>query len=198
MNCQKYISRKLFTRDYKNYDENAFRRQLSLTDWNLLFSNNDLNLSWNAFKDKLQQLVNVYAPLTEKILREKPAPWLTIDIKVAINDRDYCLKVARCTNNKADWQLYCKSRNYVTHAIRKSKANYCKNLLTETSHKPKDFWKNIKKIFPTKQKSDLRPMMIIGGKKTFDKQTIANPFCMFFTTVRSKLQDQVISLQSRI
>ena len=132
------------------------------------------------------------------MIRGKPTPWLTIDTKVAINDRGHYLKVSRRVNSKADWKLYRKSRNYVTYAIRKSKANYCKNLLTETSHKPKDFWKNIKKIFPTKQKSDLPPMMIIGGKKTFDKQTIANPFCMFFTTVRSKLQDQVISLQSRI
>ena len=41
-------------------------------------------------------------------------------------------------------------------------------------------------------------MMIIDDKKTFDKQIIANFFCMFFTTMGSKLQDQVISLQSRI
>ena len=147
---------------------------------------------------KLQQLVNVHAPLTEKIIKGKPAPWLTIDMKVAINGRNHYLNVARCTNNKADWQLYRKSRNYVTYAIRKSKPNYCKNLLTETSHKPKDFWKNIKKFFPAKQKSDLPPMMIIDGKKTFDKQTITNSFCMFFTTIGSKLQDQVISLQSRL
>ena len=86
MNCQKYIPQKLFTRDYKNHDENAFRRELSLTDWNFLFSNNDFNLSWNAFKDKLLQLVNVHAPITEKMIRGKPAAWLTIDIKVAIND----------------------------------------------------------------------------------------------------------------
>ena len=45
MNYQKYFPRKLFTRDYKNYGENAFQRELSLTDWNLLFSNNDFNLS---------------------------------------------------------------------------------------------------------------------------------------------------------
>ena len=128
----------------------------------------------------------------------EPPPWLTIDIKVAINGREHYLKVARRTNNKADWQLYRESRNYVTCAIRKSKFNYCKNLLTETSHnKSKDFWKNIKSFFPTKQKSDLPPMMIIDGKKTFDKQTIANFFCMFFTTIGSKLQNQVISLQSR-
>ena len=40
--------------------------------------------------------------------------------------------------------------------------------------------------------------MIIDGKKTFDKQTIANSFCMFLTTIVSKLQNQVISLQSGI
>ena len=108
------------------------------------------------------------------MIRGKPTPWLTIDIKVAINDRDHYLKVATRWNRKADWKLYRKSRNYVTYAIRKSKANYCKNLLTETSHKPKDFGKNIKTFFPTKQKWDLPPIMIIDGKKTFDKQTIAN------------------------
>ena len=150
MNCQKYIPRKLFTRNYKNYDENAFRQELSLTDWNLLFSNNGFNLWWNPFKDKLKQLVNVHAPLTEKMIRGKPAPWLTIDIKVAINDRDHYLKVAWRTNNKADWQLYHKGRHYVTYGC-KSKANYCKILLTETSYKPKDFWKNIKKFLPTKK-----------------------------------------------
>ena len=51
-------------------------------------------------------------------------------------------------------------------------------------------------FFPTRQKSNLPPMMIIDDKKTFDKQTTANFFCMFFTTIGSKLQ--VISLQSRI
>ena len=80
------------------------------------------------------------------MVRGKPTPWLTIDIKVAINDRGHYLKVARRANSKADWKLYRKSRNYVTYAIRKSKANCCKNLLTETSHKPKDFGKNIKKF----------------------------------------------------
>ena len=72
------------------------------------------------------------------MIRGKPVLWLTIDIKVAINDRDHYLKVARRTNNKADWQLYRKSRHYVTYGC-KSKANYCKNLLTETLYKPKDF-----------------------------------------------------------
>ena len=110
-----------------------------------------------TYHGMLLKIVNVHALFTEKMIRGKSAPWLTTDIKVAINDKDHYLKVARRANDKADWQLYRKSRNYVAYAIRKSKANYCKNLLTETSHKPKDFWKNIKKFFPNKQKSDLPP-----------------------------------------
>ena len=40
--------------------------------------------------------------------------------------------------------------------------------------------------------------MIIDGKKTFDKQTVANSFCMFLTAIVTELQNQVISLQSGI
>ena len=74
------------------------------------------------------------------------------------------------------------------------------NLLQdESSHKPRDFWKNIKKRFPTKTKcNDLPPMMNFEGMKINDKSTIANTFCMFFSTTGSKLQQQVISLHDRI
>ena len=80
------------------------------------------------------------------MVRGKPTPWLTIDIKVAINDMGHYLKVARRANSKADWKLYRKSRNYVTYAIRKSKANYCKNILTETSDKQKVLRKTSKRF----------------------------------------------------
>ena len=40
--------------------------------------------------------------------------------------------------------------------------------------------------------------MIIDSRKTFDKETIANSFCMSLTAIVSKLQNQVISLQSGI
>ena len=71
------------------------------------------------------------------------------------------------------------SSQTIIYAICKSKANYCKKLLTETSHKPKDFWKSIKKFFPTKQKSDLPPMMITDGKKRLINKLLLIPFVCF-------------------
>ena len=87
----------------------------------------------------------------------------------------------------------------VTYSIRQSKARHCRNLLHETAHQPKDFWKNSKKFFPTKQSSkDLPPMMNIDENRTFDKTIIANSFCKFFSTIGTNLQNQVIWLNNRI
>jgi len=94
-----------------------------------------------------------------------------------MNERDYYLKKARRTNAEADWQLYRHSRNSVTYTI----------------GQPKDFWKNIKRFYPTKQKShDLPPMMKVNGKRTLDKTSIAN------STIGLSLQNQTISLRNRV
>ena len=125
-----------------------------------------------------------YAPTKEKVVRGKPTPWLTIDIKKQMHNRDHFLKRARRTNSEVDWSTYRQLRNAVTYAIRQSKARHCRNLLQESSHKPRDFWKNIKNNFPTKTNSnDLPPMMNFEGKKINDKSTIANTFCIFFSTI---------------
>ena len=78
------------------------------------------------------------------MMRGKPTPWLSLEIKNAMNKRDFYLK--RATNDEVDWLLYRKIRNKVTYSIRQSKARYCRNFLHETANQPKDFWKNIKGI----------------------------------------------------
>ena len=195
VHCQKFTPRRIFTRDFSKYDEQGFRREICSKNWKVLLSNVDFNAAWNVFKHELQKIVNKHAPTKEKMVRGKPSPWLTLEIKNAMNERDYYLKTARRTNAESDWLSYRRARNFVTHAIRQSKAHYCRNLLHETSHQPGDFWKNIKKFYPIKQKStELPSMMKIHGERTYDKTTIANSFCNFFSTVGSKLQNQVLPL----
>ncbi len=132
-------------------------------------------------------------------MRGKPAPWLTLDNENTMHTRDHYLKTARRTNTDADWQRYRRTRNAVTYSIRQAKAQYCQNLLQETSHQPKDFWKNIKKIFPSKQKSrELPSMMKVDGEKILEKTTIKNSFCQLFSTIGSNLQRKTRSLHNRI
>ena len=144
MHCQKFTPRRIFTRDFSKYDEQGFRCEISSKNWNALLSNVDFNAAWNVFKHELLKIVNKHAPTKGKMIRGKPSPWLTLEIKNAINERDYYLKTARQTNAESDWLSYCRARNFVTHTIRQLKACYCRNLLHETSHQPRDFWKTLK------------------------------------------------------
>eukprot|EP00795_Rhopilema_esculentum_P010307 gene10307-19005_t len=129
------------------------------------------------------------------MIRGKPSPWLTLEIKNAMDERDYNLKTARRTNAEADWLSYRRARNFVTHTIRQSKARNCRNLLHETCYQPRDFSKSIKKFYPIKPKSTELPSMIkIHVERTRDRTTIAKSFCKFVSTVGSKLQNQVSPL----
>ena len=87
----------------------------------------------------------------------------------------------------------------MTQSICQGKSYYCQNILVENEHKPSDFWRCIKKIFPTKTKCSEKPkMMKINEKRVSDKSLIANSFCTFFSTIGSSLQQLVLSLGNRI
>lgn len=156
-------------------------------------------MNWNNFKYLLTDVFNKHAPPKEKMCRGKPAPWLTLELKMKMNERDFYFKKARVTNKDSDWLLFRRSRNNITHAVRQAKSMYCRNLLQENTYQPKDFWNSIKKVFPTKAKSQSLPnLMNVDGEKVSDKQLIANSFCEFFSTIGCKLQSKISALGNRI
>ena len=144
MHTQKFKPRKLTTRNFSKYKSNAFRHDIESVNWNAQLSSTDI--SWNNFKNILRKLVDKHAPSKEKIIRGKPAPWLSMDIKRQMHERDFYLKKARRTNDDEDLATNHPLRNAVTYAIRQSKSQYCRNLLKENSQKPKDFWRSVKKL----------------------------------------------------
>ena len=107
--------------------------------------------------------------------------------KETMYKRDYHLRKAKSTGSELDWSRYKQIRNRVTTLIRASKNNYQRNLFHSNSKSPRDFWKQIKKVYPTKQKSSVNHVFDIKDKKTSDKHVIANAFCSFFSTVAKKL-----------
>ena len=59
----------------------------------------------------------------------------------------------------------------------KSKASYNRTTMEENAHDPKQFWKMVKKLYPTGNKSVSHSTAFdISGELTTDKNTIANSF----------------------
>ena len=65
--------------------------------------------------------------------------WITKEIIQKMHEIDYHLRKARL-------------RNAVTKEIRQSKAKSCRKMFRDNIEKPKDFWKQIKRSYPSNEK----------------------------------------------
>ena len=173
MHIKRFTPRKVFVRDYSKFNVDNFKNDLRNAPWANIFMQNNMNSAWNEFKSELTAIINRHAPLKEKIVRGKPSPWLTTSLRNKMHERDYLLKVARRTGSEKDWSSYKRARNNVTYSIRESKAQYFRNVFQEKIDRPKDFWKQIKKVFPSKTKSTSITSINVNGKSTSDKKSIS-------------------------
>ena len=95
---------------------------------------------------------------------------------------------ARKSNNDNDSYNYKKYRNKVTASIRKSKAQYNRNLIEENVRNPKQFWKVLKMLYTQGNTSQINSKVFeIAGKMEDNKEKTAVGFCKAFTTCAKKL-----------
>ena len=199
LHTEKFQPRKTLSRNFSKYQPDKFRNDIKSVNWKNALHDKDFNSAWHYFKNILCEIVNKNAPRKEKMVRGKPAPWLTYELKNQMNHRDYYLKKARKSKSPSDWKEYRRIRNQVTYNIRQAKSSYCQNMILENERKPSDFWRCVKKIFPAKsKKGNLPTMMNVNGRKECDKPSIANSFCHFFSNIGSKLQLKIPSVKNRI
>jgi len=83
--------------------------------------------------------------------------------------------------------------------LRKSRANYNKELLRENSNDPEKFWKTLKSIYPVSSKKSVRSQSFeINGEKSSNETEIANGFKRFFSTVVQALKLKAMSMKDFI
>ena len=128
----------------------------------------------------------------------KPTSWLTREIRQLMHTRDYHLRRFKNTKLDTHWASYKNLRNTVNNKIRTAKANHIKNVFRESyesSDKPNDFWKQIKKCYDSYGPSK---SFTINGTNVSDPRSIANAFCTFLTKVGSSLMNCSLSMASAV
>ena len=82
----------IFFRDYKNFNEEAFKTELRELDWSFVTENNDINLGFETFLRFIDKTLNKLAPI--KLKKKKKGnktiskPWITRGIKTSIRKRE--------------------------------------------------------------------------------------------------------------
>ena len=115
-----------------------------------------------------------------------------------MQQRDCFLKKARRTNKEIDWSAYKRSRNAVNNKVRSAKANYYRNLIQENDDS-KSSWRAVKRVLPNdkKLKKSMSSIKVDGNLKT-DKNTIAEGFNHFFTSIVKTISDKLSQRSSKI
>ena len=134
-------------RDYKKFDHQFFREELSRKLANIGQDAENFENFENAFIDLLNEL----APMKEKHVRANNSPFMNKTLSKAVMTRSRLrnryLRKPNITNRNA----YKKHRNFCVRLFKKEKKSYYENLDTNKFTENKLFWKAIKPLFSEKQ-----------------------------------------------
>ena len=149
LNSRKHISKTTVSRDYRNYDPKNLVADLRNINWESLYSCFDVDIAANIFTETLKGLFDKHAPFKTKVVKGKPAPWLKIDLRLLMDQRDRALRKSRKTKTENDLRAYKNLRNECNKKLKEAKRKYHRNLISESQGNAKQFWDAIKKVFPS-------------------------------------------------
>ena len=196
LNHLKYNPKTIKCRNYKNYDPSKFSESIANhPDYEHVLNGTDPNVCWEKLKAIIVNSLNNFCPNITKRVKGKPCPWLSVQLRAHMNERDQLLRKSRKTNSTADVQAYKRKRNLVNYLVRQSKKAYYKDLLRESANNTNSFWKALKQLFPTK-KSTNSTTFKINGEVTCCKYKIANAFCKYFSHVVKGLKNKAFILKN--
>ncbi|KAK3105561.1 hypothetical protein FSP39_000518 [Pinctada imbricata] len=176
-------------RDYKNFDENSFLRELALQDFNAVFTSMNPDDALSSFYSIIFGLLDKHAKVRTKRVKTQFKPkWLSPEINDARYKRDFY-------HQKRDSKNFQIWRNKVTSLIREAKGNYYKTSI-ENNMNSKDIWKHLNEITNKKNNRSINEITY-EGQTSDDPAKMANMFNQFFTELHRRLErntDQTLIL----
>ena len=106
-------------RDYKRFDNFAFRNELEKS---ILLCND-----YDTFHNNYMQILDKHAPYKTKLIRSNHAPYMTKRLRKAIMHRSQLLTKYRKSKSNFDLLNYKKHKNFVSRLYKKEKTIFTKN-----------------------------------------------------------------------
>ena len=110
----------VFFRNYKKFDNSAFREALNRE----LLKYDLHNIEYDTFQEIIVSLLNVYAPLKKKYLRANHASFVTKELRKAIMLRTRLRNIYLKQRTETTKVAYNRQRNKCVSILKKSKKSY--------------------------------------------------------------------------
>ena len=176
----------VFFRNYKKFDNSAFRealnRELLKYDLN--------NIEHDTFQEIIVSLLNVYAPLKKKYLRANHASFVTKELRKATMLRTRLRNIYLKQRTETTKVAYNRQRNKCVSILKKSKKSYFESLDTKFVKDNKKFWKRISPLSSNKIKSKEKITLVENDEIISSDIEVAKTFQNFFSSIVKNLNIQ--------
>ena len=128
-------------------------------------------------------------PKMKKRIKGKTAPWLSAGIKKEMNQRDKLLRKWRKDQRSITKNAYKVKRNLVHLLVINAKSNYTRSLLQQNSNDTTLFWKALKRVYPSKNKTYHAEISFdVDGRKVSNPKSVVQGFCKYLRSAVNKLK----------
>ena len=171
---------------------NSLISDLALETWLDIYSDNDPEVAYQCFHQKIVHYYNKNIPLIKpKQHNTIRKPWITKGIFRSIQRRNHLYKIYIRTPTNSNLNEYKKYRNLLTNIIRTSRKSYYTNKLKTVKSNTKSTWAIINDILGKKNTSVTNKKFIINGTETTNNNDIAENFNSYFVNVGSNLASRI-------
>ena len=182
----RYIRKRCF----KDFDESGFKQEISELKWFDVYSTSDVDAAVKLLTDKITSVLDKFAPVKTIQVRPSYAPWLTDQVKEAMNQRDRAQLVASASQCQDSWRHYRHLRNFATSCIKNAKKGWETLQLDSFSNNAKDLWRNVKGWMGWKN-SGPPTQLFYEGKIVSSPQGLASTMNSFFIQKVKNLQKRL-------
>ena len=112
-----------------------------------------------------------------------------------MDERDKLYSMSSRSFSESDVSAYKRKRNKVNNLLKTAKESFHRNLLKENASDPNNFWQFVKKIYPSKSKTQISNTFTIKGISSNDKDEIAKGFASYFSKIVLDLKEKSFPFQ---
>ena len=166
-------------RDYKKFDNNAFRHDIEKCSFNTA----DLK----TFKETVFCIFNKLASMKRKYVRANEAPFMTKELHKAIMKRSRLRNKFLKNKNEINRNNYKVQRNYCKKLLKTTKKQYFNNLNTSKVTDNRTFWKTVVPLFTNKPSRGAKIILKEGNKNITNDSELCEVFNTYFSNIVASL-----------
>ena len=175
MNFQKQKPKIIVYRDYKRFDNNAFRHDIEKCSFN--------RADLKTFNETLLCIFNKYTRMKRKYVRANEVPFMTKELHKAIMKRSRLRNKFLKNKNEINRNNYKVQRNYCKKLLKTTKKQYFNNLNTSKVIDNRTFWKTVVSLFTNKPPRGAKTILKEGNKNITNDSELCEVFTTYFSNI---------------